>query len=164
MDSRRPGGVRGQPRALRLTFSYQGDEVRLVGRRSVEMIAPSTGRLGGDEGEQGFWVEVRSDNHETLHRSVMEDPLRRDIEVFSPDPGRSMSRAPVEKPSGMFVVVIPEFEEADHVALMSSGAPGAATRGASPEAAAGTPAGPAAELARFSLRSGPAAEALVTLR
>lgn len=63
-----------------------------------------------------------------------------------------MSRAPVEQPSGSFAVVIPDLEEADHVALLSSGAPGAGVRGVSPEAAARAPAGPAVEFARFSLR------------
>ena len=79
----------------------------------------------------------------------MQDPLRRDVEVFSPDPERSVYRAPVEDPSGIFVVVVPDLEGADHVALMSSGAPGAAAAGGvSPEAA-----GPAAEFARFPLRA-----------
>jgi hypothetical protein len=71
----------------------------------------------------------------------MEDPLSRDVEVFSPDPERSVYRAPVEKVSGIFVVVVPELEEADHVSLMSSAAPSAAAARA-----------PATEFARFSLR------------
>jgi hypothetical protein len=49
-------------------------------------------------------------------------------------------------------VVVPDLDEADYVALLSSGAPSAATRDASPEAAARAPAGPATEFARFSLR------------
>jgi hypothetical protein len=61
-------------------------------------------------------------------------------------------RAPVEKPTGSFSAVIPDLEEADHVALLSSGAPSAAARGVSPEAAARAPAGPATEFAQFSLR------------
>lgn len=153
MSFQRQGGLRGRPRALRLTFSYEGDEVRLVGQRSLEMIAPPTDELSGHEGEQGFWIEVRSDQDETLHRLVMQDPLRQDVEVFSSDPEQSVSRAPVEKPSGRFVVVVPDLAEADHVTLMSSGTPGAAARGVSPEAASRAPAGPAAEFARFSLRS-----------
>jgi hypothetical protein len=151
MSSQRQDGQRGRPRALRLTFSYEGDEVRLVNQRSLEMIAPPTDELSGHE--QGFWVEVRDDRDETLHRLVMEDPLRRDVEVFSPDAEQSVYRVPVEKSSGLFVVVVPDLAGADHVALMSSGAPGAAARGVSPEAASRAPAGPAAEFARFSLRS-----------
>ena len=140
----------GRPRAVRLTFTYEGDEVRLVNQRPLEMIAPPGDELSGRE--QGFWIEVRDDQDETLHRLVMQDPLRRDVEVFSPDPEQSVSQAPVEQAAGSFVVVVPDLAGADHVALMSSGAPGAAARGVSPEAASRAPAGPATEFARFSLR------------
>jgi hypothetical protein len=128
------------PRAVRLTFTYEGDQVSLASRQPVEMIAPPTDQLSGYEGEQGFWIEVRNDREEALHRRVMQDPLRQDVEVFSPDPEHSVYRVPVEKVSGSFVVVVPELEEADHVSLMSSAAPSAAARA------------PANEFARFSLR------------
>jgi|SRR5215203_1937653 len=152
MRERGQDNMPAPPRAERLTFTYEGDEVRLVSRQPVEMIAPLTDRLTGYEGEQGFWIEVRNDQEETLHRLVMQDPLRRDVEVFSPDPAQSLVRAPVEKSTGSFSVAIPDLKEADHVALLSSGAPSAAARGVSPEAAARAPAGPATEFARFSLR------------
>src|SRR5215213_5442764 len=142
------------PRAVRLTFAFEGDEVRLVGRRHIEMTAPPTDRLFGYEGEQGFWIEVRDKQEETLHRQVMQDPLRRDVEVFSSDPEQSLIRVPVDQPtSGTFSLVIPHLEEGDHVALLSSGAPSASARGISLERAARTPAGPATEFARFSLRA-----------
>ena len=152
MRERGQDGVPAPPRAVRLTFTYEGDEVRLVSRQPVEMITPPSDMLSGYEDEQGFWIEVRNDQEETLHRRVMQDPLRRDVEVFLPDPEQSVVRAPVENPMGSFSVVIPDLEEADHVALLSSGAPSAAARGVSPEAAARAPAGPASEFARFSLR------------
>ena len=156
MSERREEEVAGRsaapPRAVRLTFTYEGDEVSLASRQPVDMIAPPTDKLSGYEDEQGFWIEVRNAREQTLHRLVMEDPLRRDVEVFSPDPERSVYRAPVEKPSGIFVVVVPELEEADHVSLMSSGAPSATARDVSPEAASRAPAGPATEFVRFSLR------------
>ena len=75
----------GAPRALRLTFAYEGEEVRLQNRRPVEMIAPPGDELSGSE--QGFWIEVRDEKDDTLHRLVMQDPLSRDVEVFSPDAG-----------------------------------------------------------------------------
>jgi hypothetical protein len=134
---------RGQ-RVVRLTFTYEGDDVRLASQQPVEMIIPPTDALSGYEGEQGFWVEVRSGQDETLHRRVMDDPLRQDVEVFSPDPEQSVARTPVEKPSGIFTVLVPDLDEADHVTLMSSAAPGTA-----PEVATR---GPATEFARFSLR------------
>lgn len=146
MSERGQEGMPAPPTAVRLTFTYEGDEVRLVSRQPVEMIIPPTDALSGYEGEQGFWVEVRSGQDETLHRRIMDDPLRQDVEIFSPDPEQSVARTPVEKPSGIFTVLVPDLEEADHVTLMSSSAPGIA-----PEMAAR---GPATELARFSLRPG----------
>jgi hypothetical protein len=152
-ERREEGGMPAPPRAVRLTFTYEGDEVRLVSRQPVDMIAPPTDKLSGYEDEQGSWIEVRNDREQTLHRLVMEDPLRRDVEVFSPDPERSVYRAPVQEPSGIFVVVVPELDDADHVSLMSSAAPrAAAAREVSPEAAARAQGGPATEFARFSLR------------
>ncbi len=148
MSLRRQGGM---PRAVRLTFTYEGDEVRLVSQRPLEMIAPPGDELSGRE--QGVWIEVRDEKDDTLHRLVIQDPLRPDVEIFSPESERSVSQAPVEKASGSFVVVVPDLANADHVALMSSGAPSAAVRGVSPEAAARTPTGPATEFVRFSLRS-----------
>ncbi len=142
----------GTPRAVRLTFTYEGDEVRLANRQPVEMIAPPGDELSGRE--QGFWVELRDERDEALHRFVMQDPIRRDVEVFSPGAEQPVYRVLVEKPSGYFVVVVPALAGADHVALMSSGAPGAATaRGVSPEAASRAPADPAAEFAGFPLRA-----------
>jgi hypothetical protein len=136
---------RGQ-RAVRLKFTYEGDEVRLVSQQPVEMIVPPTDALSGYEGEQGFWVEVRNGQDKALHRRVMDDPLRQDVEVFSPDPEQSIVRTPVEKPSGVFTVLVPDLEEADHIALMTSAAPSIQRETAAR--------GPATELARFSLRSG----------
>ncbi len=124
------------PKSVRLTFAFEGDEVQLVDRQPLEMLAPPTDRLDGYENEQGLWLEVRSRRGETLHRRVMQDPLRYDVEAFSPDPEASVFRAPVENTSGSFFVVVPDLSEADHVALLSSGAPTAASRGVTPEAAA----------------------------
>ena len=155
------GGMPTPPRAVRLTFTYEGEEVSLASRQPVEMIAPPTDQLSGYEGEQGFWIEVRTDQEQTLHRRVMQNPLRQDVEVFSPDPEQpSVSRVPLleEKPSGSFVVVVPELDEADHLTLMSStGAPSSSAAAAREVVSSEEPAsraqggGPATEFARFSL-------------
>jgi hypothetical protein len=52
----------------------------------------------------------------------------------------------MEKPSGIFTVLVPDLDEAYHVALMTSAAPSIARETAAR--------GPATELARFSLRAG----------
>jgi hypothetical protein len=137
VNGREQGGPR---RAVRMIFSYEGDEIRLVSRQPVEVVIPPTDRVS--EGEQGFWVETRSADGTTLHRRILPDPYRQDVEVFSDNPEQSVSRTPVERPRGSFAVLVP-IDDADHVALFSSAAPRA------PEAPAGAP---AVEVARFSLR------------
>ena len=73
-------------RAVRLMFTYEGNDVRLVSQQTLDMIIPPTDALSGYEDEQGFWVEVRTARDEVLYRQVMRDPFRQDVEVFSPDP------------------------------------------------------------------------------
>lgn len=108
------------PRAVRLTFTYEGDDVQLVSRQPVEMVVQPTDPVSGQEAELGSWVEVRSGQEATLYRRVVHDPFRHDTEVFSPDPQQSVSRAPLDVAAGTFSVVVPELAEADHVALLSS--------------------------------------------
>jgi hypothetical protein len=115
-----------QARSVRLIFSYDGDEVRLESRQPVEMLASPSDPVEGYENETGFWTEVRDAQGSVLHRQIMHDPVRRDAEVFSPDPERSIARVPIERPHGAFAVLVPLVPEADHVALMGVPAAGAA--------------------------------------
>jgi hypothetical protein len=115
-----------EARSVRLTFSYDGDDVRLESRQPVEMLAPPSDPVEGSEHQAGFWTEVRDAQGSVLHRKVMHDPVRRDAEVFSPDPERSITRVPLERPRGAFAVLVPLVPGADHVALMGVPAAGAA--------------------------------------
>jgi hypothetical protein len=129
MSEQQPGS--GQTaRSVRLIFSYEGDDVRLESRQPVEMLAPPSDPVEGYESETGFWTEVRDAQGSVLHRKVMHDPVRRDAEVFSPDPERSITRVPLERPHGAFAVLVPLVPEADHVALM--GVPAAGTAAFAP--------------------------------
>lgn len=137
------------PRSVRLTFTYDGEDVQLVSRQVVETVSPPSEPVA--EGAAGFWIEMRGDQDEAVHRIVMEDPLRPDVEVFSPEPGRSVARAPVDRPSGSFSVLVPELAEASAVTLHSSSAP----RARRMLEARGELADEAVEIARFSLRDTP---------
>lgn len=117
-------------RSVRLIFSYEGDDVRLESRQPVEMRAPPSDPIEGSEKETGFWTEVRDAHGSVLHRRIMHDPVRRDAEVFSPDPGQSIRRVPIERPRGAFTVLVPLVPGADHVALM--GVPAAGTAAFAP--------------------------------
>jgi hypothetical protein len=137
---------RQTPRALRLTFSYDGDKIDLVSRQSVEMIVPPSDPVEGTRRQAGFWLEVKGDGEKTVYRRMLHDPLATSVEAFSEDPQRTMYRAPSERRSGVFSVVVPEVEEGHFLSLVSS--PSAAA----PAAVAKAAEEPAVEIARFDLR------------
>jgi hypothetical protein len=112
----RPNG----PGAVRLIFSYEGDDIRLISRQRVNVVTPPSEPLDSLEGRSGFWVEIRDEAGQPLHRELMHDPIRHDAEVFSEDPERSVARIPLERPTGVFAVLIPEIEEAEHLVLIGT--------------------------------------------
>ena len=72
----------------------------------------------------------------------------RDAEVFSDDPQRSVARIPSTTSSGVFTVLVPDLDAADHVALMGTSAATSTDTSADRSAAAqDTP----RRLARFDL-------------
>jgi hypothetical protein len=113
-----------EPRgAVRLTFRYEGDQVRLVSSRRLDKLVPPDPDAEEAAERSGFFAEVRGAGDRVLHRRLLHQPVRRDAEVFSDDPERSLARVPVERPSGVFSLVVPDFEEADYVALVERGGP-----------------------------------------
>jgi hypothetical protein len=145
----------GSPTAVRLTFSYQGDQVKLVSQEPVEMTVPPSDSLKGYEQHKGFWAELKSDQDKTLFRRVLHNPTRNDAEVFSDDPEQSISRAPAPNRKGVFVVVIPHTEKGRDVTLSrSTGNPDLEAAGAPRGMASirSLATGPATEIARFKLK------------
>ena len=143
------------PRAMRLTFSYQGDQVKLVSQQPVDMTVPPSDPVKGYEQHKGFWAEVKSDQDKTLFRRVLHNPTRNDAEVFSDDPEQSISREPAPKRKGVFVVVVPHTEKGHEVTLSRSAGepdvgPEGAPRGMTAMRSLAT--GPATEIARFKLK------------
>jgi hypothetical protein len=107
------------PQAVRFVFAYDGDDVRLLSRRRVEVLAPPSDSVEEPVSDRrGLWAEVRAVEGATLYRKAM-PPMRHDREVFSDEPGNSLSRIPVERPAGIFTVLVPDSPEADHLALLS---------------------------------------------
>ena len=143
------------PKAMRLTFSYQGDQVKLVSQQPVEMTVPPSDPLKGYEEHKGFWAEVKNAQDKTLFRRVLHNPTRNDAEVFSDDPEQSISRAPAPKRKGVFVVVVPDTNKGHEVTLSrSTGQPNIEAEGAPKGMAAmrSLATGPATEIARFKLK------------
>jgi hypothetical protein len=126
-------------RTIRLTFSYEGNNVRLISRQSVNMIPPPSDPLNGYEGQAGFWYLLTDTKGRTLYRRVIENPIKFDVEVFSDDPKVSITRRKLDSPRGIFVLLVPEIREAHWLVLVSSPL--------EPEIAAE----PAKELVRFDL-------------
>ena len=152
---RSPESSAGSPTAMRLTFSYQGDQVKLVSQQPVEMTVPPSDPVKGYEEQKGFWAEVKGDQDKTLFRRVLHNPTRNDAEVFSDDPEQSISRAPAPKRKGVFVVLVPHTEKSREVTLSrSSGNPNIEAAGAPRGMAAmrSLATGPAREIARFKLK------------
>jgi hypothetical protein len=143
------------PKAMRLTFSYQGDQVKLVSQQPVEMTVPPSDPVKGYEEHKGFWAELKSAQDKTLYRRVLHNPTRNDAEVFSDDPEQSISRQPAPKRKGVFTVVVPDTDKGHEVTLSRSmGQPDIEAEGAPKGMAAmrSLATGPATEIARFKLK------------
>ena len=106
--------------AMRLTFSYDGDDVKLVSQQRTEMIVPPSDPVKGYAKHKGFWAEVKSGSDKTLYRTVMHNPTKNDAEVFPESPGGFISRLPAPKRKGVFVVLVPDMDKGEEVTLSRS--------------------------------------------
>ena len=148
---RRPKPSKTAPqsnKAMRLTFSYNGDDVKLVSQQRIEMIVPSSDAVKGYGKHKGFWAELRSGSDKTLYRTVMHNPTSNDAEVFPESPAEGISRQPAPKRKGVFVVVVPDTEKGEEIVLnRSAPATTGPTKGIRALAAK-----PAEEILRFKLK------------
>ncbi len=141
------------PKAVRLTFSYQGNQVKLVSQQPVDMTIPPSDELQGYAEHKGFWAELKNKQNKTVFRRVLHNPTRNDAEVFPDDSEHSISRQPTPDRKGVFVVVVPHTDAGHEVTLSRSTAqvsqPVAGMRASRLRSLASTP---AKEFARFKLR------------
>jgi hypothetical protein len=110
-------------RALRLTFEYAGSEVRLVSRQRVAMLVPPPDPAGAEEEQAGFWYEVQDAQGRPIYRRRAPNPVRTDVEVFSPDPNEPFTHVEMPEPRGVFTLLVPDLEGARTLALVG-GPPG----------------------------------------
>lgn len=106
--------------AMRLTFSYDGDDVKLLSQERTEMTVPPSDEVRGYAKHKGFWAELKSGSDKTLYRTVMHNPTKNDAEVFPESPGGVISREPAPKRKGVFVVVVPDTDKGEEVILSRS--------------------------------------------
>lgn len=107
-------------KAMRLTFSYNGDDVKLLSQERTEMTVPPSDAVKGFAKHKGFWAELKSGSDKTLYRTVMHNPTKNDAEVFPESPGGVISREPAPKRKGVFVVVVPDTDKGEEVILSRS--------------------------------------------
>ena len=107
-------------KAMRLTFSYEGDDVKLISQKRAEMMVPPSDPVKGFDKQKGFWAELKNERDKTLYRQVMHNPTRNDAEVFPETPGQSISREPAPERKGVFVVVVPDTGKGEEVTLSRS--------------------------------------------
>jgi len=115
------------PVAVRFVFAYDGDDVRVVSYRQVDMVVPEIADPTAAEPTAGLRAELRAADGGILDRRAV-PAVPADVEVFSPDPERTAQRMPVDRPTGVFVVLVPYLPDADHLALLSDASGSAATR------------------------------------
>ena len=106
-----------EPSAWRLTFTYEGSDIRLVAQQRVAMIAPPDDSDRTYAARAGTWVEVRDATGHGLYRQILVDPVRRGYEVHSPDPAEGSHQVEPEAPEGAFQVVVPDLPGAHDVVL-----------------------------------------------
>jgi hypothetical protein len=108
------------PLTTRLVFSYDENGIKLIDKRSLNMIAPPSDKLDVKGQQGGFWYEVRDEKAATLYRRVIPNPIQQFVEVRSNNPDQPFTWEKVEKPSGMFVLFMPEIKSAQEVVLYGS--------------------------------------------
>ena len=105
------------PHALRLTFAYRDGRIRLLGSERIAMIVPAPVTPPPDAGQAGYWFGVLGATGRVLYHRPLHDPLRVDVEVFSPDPRASITRAPTPQPAVEFTLLVPDTADAQAFTL-----------------------------------------------
>jgi hypothetical protein len=127
--------------ALRLTFSYNRENVTLDFTQTLEeMPTPESDPLEHDP-EAGFWYELRDAENTTLYRQVLQNPVRYDAEIYL-EAGETIVRQVFDDYADTFDLLVPALPTATQIALFSSPL--------NPE----TLGEAATELATFSLKNG----------
>jgi hypothetical protein len=105
------------PEAWRVTFAYRGHDISVAGLRKVRMIVPRSASPPPEQGQTGYWLEVRAANGKLLFHRVLHSPIRVDVEVFSHGEGQTIARVPVAEPHGEFEALVPDLPDAAQLVL-----------------------------------------------
>jgi hypothetical protein len=111
-------GRAAAPRALRMLLDYEGDRITVRERLTVEAATPASDPIRGFEGQSGFWYELRDAKGALLYRRITGHPIRSEVEEHDPDTG--FHRHAVEKPTGVFTVLLPDLPKAATLVIVGS--------------------------------------------
>lgn len=109
-------GSPGPARAVRLTFAFDEDGIRLIDRTPVDKRIPPSDAVVDDPPPDAFAAELRTAQDDATFRRVLHDAIPQDVEVF--DPVEGVSRRPVAPTSGAFTVLVPDDADAAEVVLI----------------------------------------------
>ena len=104
---------------LRVTFAYEGNQVRVVSRQAVDMRAAPSDPVYDYQGQSGHWFEVHDASGRVIYRRNTHDLMPVDVEAPSGDPERPFTRAKTER-RGTFVLTIPNVSQAQSIVLFAS--------------------------------------------
>ena len=105
------------PQALRVTFGYQGSQVRVLGSERVAMLVPAPADDPPTAGQTGYWLAVRDAAGRVMYHQPLQDPLQTSVEVFAPDPRQPITRMSNPVREGRFTAIVPDTPDAEVVEL-----------------------------------------------
>jgi len=105
------------PQALRVTFGYQGSQVRVLGSERVAMLVPAPADDPPAAGQTGYWLTVRDAAGRVMYHHPLQDPLQTSVEVFAPDPRQPITRMSNPVREGRFTAIVPDTPDAEVVEL-----------------------------------------------
>lgn len=118
--------------ALRLTFAYDGAQIRLIRTERVAMIVPASVGDSPAAGQTGYWFGILDAAGRTVYHRALANPLRFDVEAFSPDERQSIARVPAASRQGQFTVLVPDVADAHAFELHGPADPARADEPARP--------------------------------
>jgi hypothetical protein len=102
---------------LRVTFAYDGKQIRLVSVQRVAMRVPAPTTPAPSGKSAGYWFAIEDPAGETLFHFPLHDPLKRDHEVFDdPEEGKP-HRVPSGRASGEFEILVPDLPQGARLVL-----------------------------------------------
>jgi hypothetical protein len=105
---------------LRLTFAYEGTQVKLISATKVEMIPPPGEAYVIHQGQNGYWVELRDAQERVLYQRVLHYPIRYEHEVVAEAGTGRLEWQKTPDAHGVFEVLVPTLPEAKTVVLFGS--------------------------------------------